>query len=240
MATAVIAHATDASGDDTAAFHHAAALAAGSGAYLLTIHGNAASADVTRLPDAAPLAARWGRPIQQQRICHECCDDVADTVVDAIQRAAPQLVVTGTHGRHGLAALLAGSVAEAVARNVAAPVLIVPNRVRGFVDPASGAIDLKRVLVAAGDGDDARRGLAAAKALVALAGAHAEIEVVHVSHGGIPEGIIDDARASQACLIVMVTRGHDGIGDVMRGSRTEHVVRDAPCPVLSVPAGWPA
>jgi nucleotide-binding universal stress UspA family protein len=33
----------------------------------------------------------------------------------------------------------------------------------------------------------------------------------------------------------MPTRGHDGLGDALLGSHTEHVIREARCPVLSVP-----
>lgn len=235
MAAPVLAHTTDLTGDDDSAFYHACALAAASGARLVTIHGNAAAADVGRLPDAAPVAARWGRAITHERVCHECCDDVADTVVDAVRRIDPRLVIAGTHARHGLAAVLSGSVAEAVARNVAAPTLIVPNVGRGFVNPATGAIDLHRVLVAAGDDASAEAGLAAARRFVALAGADAEITSVHVDTARVADAIVAHARTQDACLIVMATHGHDGIGDVLRGSTTEQVIRDATCPVLSVP-----
>jgi nucleotide-binding universal stress UspA family protein len=235
MSATTIAHTTDLTGDDAAAFHHAAALAAASGARLVTIHGNASMAEVGRLPDARPLAERWGRPISHQRICHECCDDVADTVVDAVRKVDPRLVVAGTHARHGLSAMLAGSVAEAVARNVAAPTLIVPNHVRGFVQADTGAIDLRRVLVAAGDDEATARGLAAARALLGLAAAAAEPELFHVDHGNVADAIVAHARSNQACVIVMATRAHDGVLDVLLGSRTEHVIRDAGCPVLSVP-----
>jgi nucleotide-binding universal stress UspA family protein len=258
MTAPVIVHATDLSGDDDAAFLHACALAAASGARLITLHANPADASAAQLPDAAPLAARWGRPIAQHRICHECCDDVADTLVDAIQRAAPDLIVTGTHARHGIAALLGGSVAEAVARNTRVPTLIVPNRGRGFVDAATGAIDLRRVLVPAGTVLDVGAGLAAARSLARLAGAAGvEYEVLHVGDDrgapaapaddvrvrtqppgrGLVEAVVAEARATDACVIVMPTRGHDAVGDALRGSRTEHVVRDAPCPTLSVPRG---
>jgi nucleotide-binding universal stress UspA family protein len=43
--------------------------------------------------------------------------------------------------------------------------------------------------------------------------------------------------AQDADLIVMATEGRQGVIDAMRGSVTERVVRDAPCPVLAVPAG---
>jgi nucleotide-binding universal stress UspA family protein len=237
MTAAVIAHTTDLTGDDARAFEHACALAAASGARLLTVHGNAAAADVDRLPDARPLAAAWGRRIDHERRCHECCDDVADTVLDAVRRAAPALVVVGTHARHGLAAVLRGSVAEAIARNLDVPTLIVPNRVRGFVDPSTGAVDLRRVLVPVGGAADGERGVAAARALVALAGvADAEIIPFHVERGDVAAAVVAQAATTDACVIVMTTHGHDGIADSLVGSRTEHVLRDATCPVLSVPA----
>ena len=34
----------------------------------------------------------------------------------------------------------------------------------------------------------------------------------------------------------MATEGRHGVVDALRGSVTERVVRDAPCPVLAVPA----
>jgi nucleotide-binding universal stress UspA family protein len=238
MPRTVIAHATDLSGEDRSAFHHASALAAASGARLVTIHGSAGAVEPGRLPDAAPLAARWGRAIDQERICHECCDDAADTVIDAVRRLAPDLVVAGTHGRHGLAALLAGSVAEAVARNIPVATLIVPNGAPGFVDVETGAIDLARILVPGGDGAEAASGMEAARAFAALAGARTvEFIPLHASPAHVVSEIIDAAAARGAGLIVMATRGHDGLADVLRGSHTERVLRDAACPVLSVPAG---
>jgi universal stress protein A len=50
---------------------------------------------------------------------------------------------------------------------------------------------------------------------------------------GVPD--IDIVRAAQELgvdLIVMVTHGRKGIERLVMGSVTEHVVREAPCPVL--------
>ena len=163
MTPPVIAHTTDLSGDDAAAFVHACALAAASKARLVTVHGNAPGLDANRLPDASVFGARWGLPIDHDRMCHECCDDVTDTVLDAIRRIDPQLVVTGTHARHGISALLHASVSEAIARNVRVPTLFVQNQGRGFVDAATGALELRRVLVPAGTRDEAIAGLTAAR-----------------------------------------------------------------------------
>jgi nucleotide-binding universal stress UspA family protein len=52
--------------------------------------------------------------------------------------------------------------------------------------------------------------------------------------GDVVEGILKTSK--EAGLIVMATEGEQGIIDAMRGSVTERVVRDAPCPVLAVPA----
>jgi nucleotide-binding universal stress UspA family protein len=232
----VIAHTTDLSGDDTAAFVHAAAFAAASGGRLITLHGNPGPADASRLPDAAVLAARWGRPIEQQRICHECCEDVADTLLDALRGFTFELVVTGTHGRHGLSSLVHASVAEALARNLTVPTLVVPNLGRGFVDAATGTIALRRVLVPVGDAAEEARGRAAVHALTELAGSDAiEIITFHAHAAAPARAILEEALSRDVDAIVMSTHGHDGIGDVLFGSRTEHVIRGAACPVLSVP-----
>jgi nucleotide-binding universal stress UspA family protein len=47
---------------------------------------------------------------------------------------------------------------------------------------------------------------------------------------------VDDATEQPADLIAMATEGHKGFLDVLRGSTTERVLRDARCPVLAVPA----
>lgn len=251
----LIAHASDITGDDTAAFVHAAALAAAARARLVTI---SAAGDSARLaPDAAGLATRWGRRVDHSFLRAECCDEVEDTVIDCLRGLRPDLVVVGTHARHGWAALVHGSVGAAIARNLDAPVLVIPNRGRGFVDATSGAIDLRRILVPAGTAADAERGTAAARALLAMAtgtvpvAPAATVEIVHVGpvdrelersgfaptrlDGPLDAAIVAAAVARDSCVIVMPTHGHDSVGDVLLGSHTEHVVRDAGRPVLSVP-----
>ena len=80
----------------------------------------------------------------------------------------------------------------------------------------------------------------AARAFAALAGAiDAELIPVHVNTARVADGIVAAARDRDACLIAMATRGHDGFADVLRGSHSEQVLRDAGCPVLSVPLGRP-
>lgn len=48
--------------------------------------------------------------------------------------------------------------------------------------------------------------------------------------------VVEYARKHAADLIVMGTRGRGGFGRGLMGSVADRVVRDAPCPVLTVPA----
>lgn len=259
----LIVHASDLTGDDDAAFLHAAALAS-RGARLITLHAGPAGPvrdnEHEPSPGAAELAARWGRPVDHElvqiaSITDEISDGVADGLIEALRELRPDLIVVGTHARRGIAAWIRSSISEAIARNLAVPVLVVPNRARGFVDPRDGTVDLRRIIVPADHAEAARRGAEAARWLAQLAGhaAGPEDDLVIV-HAGAPdpdlhrlaipvlgiEGVLEDAiagaaRARDASLIAMATRGHDGIVDVLRGSHTERVIREASCPVLSVP-----
>jgi nucleotide-binding universal stress UspA family protein len=52
----------------------------------------------------------------------------AKTIVDTASHNHFDLIVMGTHGRHGVARLLLGSVADRVIRTATCPVLVVPHR----------------------------------------------------------------------------------------------------------------
>jgi nucleotide-binding universal stress UspA family protein len=236
----------------------AAALAASSGARLVTVHATAGAPPARELPHPEELAARWGCTIAHEEMIHTCCEDVTDTLLDALRRVKPELIVAGTHQRTGLSQLFGGSVAESVARNVAVPTLVVPLHGTGLADGATGALDLRRILVPAGDLVATRKGLEAAAWLARAAGAtDPEVILLHVDDGtpmptldAIPDGlrvtkrtvkgalekaIADFAAESSSCAIVMATRGHDGLVDAFAGSHTERVVRQVRCPVLAVP-----
>lgn len=254
-----IAFTTGLGADEDAAIRTAAALAVASGARLVTVHASAGG-PVGELPRPDRVAKAWGHDIDHQAMIHTCCDDAADTLLDALRRVVPQLVVAGTHGRSGLVQAFAGSVAESVARNVDVPTLFVPLHGPGLGDAQTGALDLARILVPAGDALATRAGLRAAAWLVStLRAEHVEVVLLHVEDGtasptldALPEGlrvsrrtargsletaIAEAAETLDTCAIVMATRGHDGLLDTFTGSHTERVVRRVRCPVLTVPIG---
>jgi universal stress protein A len=55
-----------------------------------------------------------------------------------------------------------------------------------------------------------------------------------IRHGSAFDGIIYEARATGADLIVMGTHGRSGLSHALLGSVAERVIRGAHCPVLAV------
>jgi len=62
---------------------------------------------------------------------------------------------------------------------------------------------------------------------------HADVQYVIDIRSGVPDlDIVQAARDLGVDLIVMVTHGRRGLEHFVLGSVTEHVIREAPCPVL--------
>jgi nucleotide-binding universal stress UspA family protein len=176
--------------------------------------------------------------------------------LDQIDSQKPDLVVLATRGRYGLPLWLKPSVAQTIARRTSAMTLFVPRGCRGIVS-LDGIIRLRRILLPVDYQPDAREAvIRAVRAAEAFGDEPVEIVLLNVDGSDFPkfdrpEGdawkwkelrrsgdvvstILDVAQGAD--LIVMATEGRHSIIDAMRGSVTERVVRDAPCPVLAVPA----
>ena len=162
------------------------------------------------------------------------------------------LLVLMTHARSAPNRWSQGSVAEAAARRARARTLFLREDQRGFVDRETGAISLQTILLPI-DGVvppwDAWRWVAAFKQLVspnarvhllhmgsrAPANASELDSIVDLRQGLVVETIVAVAREISADIVVMPTAGHHGLLDVFRGSVTERVLREAPCPILAIP-----
>jgi nucleotide-binding universal stress UspA family protein len=189
-------------------------------------------------------------------------DDPVDGVLRFVDRNRCDFLVVATHAREGLARLLQGSVAETLARKAQLPTLFLPLHARGFVDVATGAPALRNILVPIDSGT--APGAAAALALRMADALDCDEAALHSLHVGPPEDapvlavdpeheprvrrtivkdgsvvetIVDHAARLDAELIVMATRGRDGLMDHLRGSTTEQVLRQANRALLAVPAG---
>lgn len=258
-----IAHATDLLPDGGIAFEHAVALARDGGANLITLYANPQTGQTARSIPAAPeLLARWhqeDRQVTHDRRTHECCDDPVDTLLDAMREIVPDLLVIGTHRRSGVSRLFKSSVSTSVALNASVPTLLLPIGEHGFVDAASGAIHLRRIVVPVGSEEAAERSLGVVMGILE----HLELSAVEVHllcvgdsealealptpateraafikvhrEGDLEATINQYAGEVQADLIAMATRQQDSVLDFFVGTHTEQVVSHAVRAVLSVP-----
>ena len=245
--------------DGGLAFEHSLALARAAGTELVSLHAGGDLGALARMPDSARVLARWGAEVNAvayRKFVHDCCEDPVESVLDALRSLDPALVVASTHRRGVLARFFAGSRAEAIAHNVTVPMLLLPDGARGFVSPRDGSIALPRIVVPIGQAADSAAAVRAAVWLADLAHVETtELVLLHVGAEPAPavpiparrgltvrrqtvdapaleEAIVD--AAATAAMIVMATRGHDSVADVLLGSHTDRVLHHATCPLLSV------
>jgi nucleotide-binding universal stress UspA family protein len=183
-------------------------------------------------------------------------------ILDYLAKRPTDLMVLATGRRGGLPAWLRRSVAERAARRSQTITLFVPEGVRGFVSPTDGGLHLRRILLPI-DGESSpelalRAAVNAARTMSDEAGCFEILQVGDVTgpeltlpsdlpwrlehtrrSGEVVDEILAAAESGPADLVVMTTRGHDELLDLLEGSTTEQVLRRAPCPVLAIPATEP-
>ena len=179
-----------------------------------------------------------------------------------LEKNPVDLIVLAVHVRNGRTQWLgAKPVGEPLAKAAGQMTLFIPHGVKGFVSVQDGSVRLKNILIPVTDKprpqpaiEAARRlirNLQAAPGTVTLlhAGPAAEMPAVpapeipgwtwnRVAREGNPaEVILRTAGETAADLIIMTTDGPDGFLDALRGTTSELVLRQAPCPVANLPAG---
>ena len=271
----LIIHATDLGPASHSAFRHALRVAVALKASLRLVHFHERDREQATPVDAFPhvreTLTRWGllapgapsSAIADQLDLHVSKAEAVATrtasgLAGLMAKAAPDLIVLGTHGRDGIEAMRHGSIAETLTRHARTPALIVPSGAPGFVNDADGSVRLASVLAPVARSPDPTRAIAMANRIVHALGAEARFNLLHVEGAGRepppsrPEGghyavmtrdgpvaqaIVDAADETSAELIVMATEGHNSLADALRGSTTEQVLRRAGRPLLAVPAG---
>ncbi|MFO0774254.1 MAG: universal stress protein [Nitrospiraceae bacterium] len=212
-----------------------------------------------RLQEGASQAEVLGLGLSVKKL-QVVADEPARGVVDYLATHPADIVVLATHRREGLSGWLRRSVAEPIARGVSAPTLCVPEGVSGFIEETSGTVRMQRVLLPVSHSDRAQL---AADSLARLGDwltcNRLAVQTLHIdgSHmpptyrppertgwtctsthrcGDVVAEILRAAKDHQADLVVMVTEGRVSWSDTFSGSTTEQVLRQAPCPVLILPA----
>ena len=203
----------------------------------------------------AALEARLGIKVAKIEIRHP---DPAMGLFEFFLSHRPDLIVLSTHGREGLDRWLSGSVSEEIARHTHVPTLFIGPNTQGFVEAATGEMSLEHILVPVAHSPSPRLALNILTDLLAGLGvAPSTVRLVHIGAeapnvlgglapeagakveligGPVIETILRVAREQGTDMIVMPTAGHQGFLDALRGSTTERVLRQAPCPVFAVRA----
>lgn len=258
MSPLTFAHATALHPEERHIFEHALALAAAADARLVSVHAREGTDGDERAPDANRVLDGWGsdRTVTHEALFHTCCEDPVDTLLDALRRVAPDLIIAGTHQRSGAARLVTGSQCEAILRNVTQPTLVFPFGARPFISD-QGRLSLRKIVVPIGDEASAKAALERAAWMADLSEVDAlDVELVYVGNATDMPPVTPPARpswnvhtrtasgdivravgaaAADACLLVMATRGADSLTDSLFGTHTERVLRSTKCPVLITP-----
>jgi len=241
------------------------AVAAKSHFYILHIERETEQADWVQFPRVRETLAAWGMiapDAPRSAVASELGLRVEKAIIGSndpvrgveafIEQHRCDLLVLMIHARSAPQRWLQGSAAEASARQADAPTLFLREDQRGFVDRETGAISVQTILMPI-DGSvpyqDACRWVVAFERLAAsitrihplhvgtsTPASASEFEgTIDVREGPVIETIISVAEEIGADIIAMPTAGRHGLFDALRGSVTERVLREAPCPVLAVP-----
>jgi nucleotide-binding universal stress UspA family protein len=221
--------------------------------------------DWSQFPHVREMLARW-RMIDASASLTDVAEKLGVRFVKAtIESASPvhgvaayvqkhlgDLMVLMTHNRSGLERWLEDSIAEEAVRETRAPALFLREDQTGFVDRETGKMALETVLLPIQPEVpplDAFRHIAdfahalnpAADVMLLHVGEKLPIfegllPHIELRQGPVVETILAYAQEIGADLIAMPTQGRRGLLDALRGSTTERVLREAPCPVYAIPA----
>jgi nucleotide-binding universal stress UspA family protein len=268
--------ATDLGPDSVDLFAHGLSLALRSGAELFLVHiqdDEHPGASWRRLPAVRTLLERWGvlapsatpeqleaLGIRVQPLVYRPTDgDLSAALARRVSELNPDLLLLGPQIRSWFEETARPSVARPVARQLRRPTVFLSDRARGWMDPETGDIRLRRVLVPVASEVPQQPlmdmlvrlldGLRTGPVQITFVHAGAHDSLVGVSlrahpdwsyrfdrrQGPVTGQILQAAIEHEADLIAMATQGHDSWLDVVQGSTTERVLQHAGCPVLAVP-----
>jgi nucleotide-binding universal stress UspA family protein len=224
-----------------------------------TTHGVLDEADAERLFDEVRAFVRDALP---GGVCIDVVVDdgpAASTILAHAHASRADVIVMGTHGLSGFEHFMVGSVTEKVLRKAHCPVLTVPPRAQ-----ATSHLPFKRLLCPVDFSDASLAAVRIAFEIARESDAH--ISLLYVLDGSNPDPgtalqalvppharewcepttlvtsgkpyreILRFANLESADLIVIGVNSRSAVDMLIFGSTTNHVVRQAKCPVLTVMA----
>jgi nucleotide-binding universal stress UspA family protein len=167
------------------------------------------------------------------------------------------MLVIGTHERHGLGALFGQDLAEYLADAFRQTTLYVPAKTRPFINPETGVPSLKKVLIPIAVDPSPELSFSFLHMLlgifhldsVQVMGLHCgeafpepSTDLITglywkeiLTNGAVVTAITEAAHSNSVDLIIMTTQGRNSLPKKIMGTITEHVLNTSPCPVLSIP-----
>jgi nucleotide-binding universal stress UspA family protein len=131
---------------------------------------------------------------------------VADALEALVQQEKPNLLVTGTHGAHGLERLILGSTAEAILRKVSCPVLTVGP---GCANTVLRNFGLRTIVYATLLQRPFEAALLYAASLARSLHAHVQLVYAIDEINDLPEHSLDKELQSQSDLLAEALKGSD-------------------------------
>ncbi len=261
-------HPTDFGPSSGLALAHAVALSFGVGGRLTLLHIRGEDDPAPTRNGLSPitnLLVKWGRLAVEDkfadlrpkfgvdaRFIDVPARSISAGLNEHIEAHPIDLAVLATSAHSGLNYWFAGSVSRRVLRQADAMILFVREGQRGFVDPRTGALTLRRVLIPLDGHTPIAPALERASKLLGALGAPVETRLMHVgdsapadapkdmpvtlAKGPVVEAILNIAQAFRADLILMPTPGRRGLLSRFRNSVSAAILDDGRWPVLSVPA----
>lgn len=220
--------------------------------------------DWDRFPQVREMLARW-KMISPTATRAEAAEQLGVKFVKAtvesespvagvsayVERHLCDLLVMMTRPRSALERLFEGSIAEETARETHVPALFLREDQKGFVDRETGAVSLNTVLMPVEPTISPLDAFRHAADIAHCLNPAADVMMLHVGddlpifegllphielrRGPVVETILSYAREIKADLIAMPTRSRKGLLEALRGSTTERVLHEAPCPLLASP-----
>jgi nucleotide-binding universal stress UspA family protein len=271
----VIVHPTDFAPGDAAAMAHAVALSLASKSILklllVRIDKESFYSPTQGLRQVRDLLVSWGvlgKDAAYDRWEKELEMEVSSVsiaarnaragILEFLQDTFCNLVVLANYPNKALTRWTDASVHTSLLRQGRMMSLFVREGRRGFVDPKTGAIGLKRILMPIAAGVDSVPAVRRIQAMLALSDNRAEINLLHVGKrppalvddngvpldlpillrdGAVVETILAAAGELDVDMIAMPTPGRHGLLDAVRGSASAQVLEDARWPLLAVPVG---
>ena len=187
--------------------------------------------------------------------------NIVKSIVRYVEEDYFDLIVLGTDENRGLPFSLGNHVAVPVSRKTHLPTLFVPQDLEGCVSPSDGTVTLNRVLLPVDHQPNAQPALERISwTMEKVGGEGVKISLLHVGseerfpplvaadeqplawerltrRGDPATEIVRAAKELEADIIVMVSAGQTGFWDAIRGSTAQQVLRKAPCPIFTMPAG---